>query len=372
MEEMTLGPMRDLWHAAGRAAGDRQKRRTALLGVLWSAPTLLLGALLSRLLADPATAFQGITRPLAYVLGPLRDAYTGDHDVALLGQLALHGLLLTLVWGLFGGALHRLAAVELTQGRREETPAAYAFARRHWRGFVGAKAALFLGTILPLALAAAVASLGRIDGAVGSLLLGLASVAVVVLVFLGVFLGSCWLVAGFLTTPTIACEDSDAFDALSRTFGYAGAGLPRLTLWRLAFFGGVLIGALWRGVRIVVVVGLSLAVLRLGAGDAALERVRAVLGALGEPADAARLGITWGDHVAALLFALVLFGLIATWLADLIARVACARTAVYLALRERIDRVPRESLRSAPEAPAFHDAEAAGFEEVSRIGESQA
>ncbi len=364
--------MRDLWHAAGRAAGDRQKRRTALVGVLWSAPTLLLGALLSRVLADPATALDGITKPLAYVLGPLKDAYTADHDVALLGQVALHGLLLSLVWGVFGGALHRLAAVELTQGRREETPAAHAFARRHWRGFVGAKAALFLGTMLPFALAAALAALGRIDGAFGSLLLGIASVCVVVLVFLGVFLGSCWLVAGFLTTPTIATEDSDAFDALSRTFGYAGAGLPRLTWWRLAFFGGVLLGALWRGLRVVVVVGLSLAILRFGAGAGALERVRAVLGAMGEPADGARLGVTWGDHVAAFLFALVLFGLVATWLADVIARVACARTAVYLALRERIDRVPRERLRTAPEAPAFHDAEAAGFEEIARIGESQA
>ncbi len=364
--------MADLWHAAGRSAGDRQKRRVALLGVLWSAPTLLAGAAISRLLSDPATALEGLGKPLGYVIAPLKAAYTQDHDVALIGYLALQGLLLTLVWGVFGGALHRLAAVDLTQRRREETPAAFAFARRHWRGFVGAKSALFLGTMLPLAVAAALATLGRFDGALGSILLGLASVAVVVLVFLAVFLGSCWFVAGFLTTPTIACEDSDAFDALSRTFGYAGAGLPRLTLWRLALFGGVLIGALWRALRVVLVVGLSLAVLRLGAGAEALERVRAVLGAMGTPADADRLGITAGDPIAALIFGLVLFGLVATWLADVIARIACARMAVYLGLRGRIDAVPRDGLQSAPEAPPFQDAEAAGFEEVARVGERDA
>ncbi len=364
--------MRELWHAAGRAAGDPQKRRVALLGVLWSTPALLLGAFLSRLLADPGAALDGIGRPLQYVLGPLQDAYVADHDVALLGYVALQGLLLSLVWGFFGGALGRLVAVDLTHGRREETPAAYAFARSHWRGFVGAKAALFVGTVLPLAAAAGLAALGRIDGAFGSLLLGVAAVGIVALVVLGVFVGACWLVAGFLTTPTIACEDSDAFDALSRTFGYAGAGLPRLTLWRLALLGGVLIGGLWRAARIVVVVVVTLAVLRLGAGAETMERVHAVLGAFGEPGDAARLGVTWGDHVAAVVLAIVLFALVAWWLADLLVRVACARTAVFLLTRERVERVPPTQLGTEPEARPWQDAEAAGFEHVGTIGEPEA
>jgi len=364
--------MRDLWHAAGRAAGDRQKRRVAMLGVLWSAPVLVLGALLSHLLSAPATALEGIRAPLGYVLAPLRDAYIEDHDLALLGYVALQGLLLTMVWGVFGGALGRLAAVDLTQQRREETPAAFGFARRHWRGFVGAKAALFLGAMAPLAVAAGLAALGRLDGAFGSVLLAIASVGVVLLVFAGVFVGFCWAVAGFLTSPTIACEDSDAFDALSRTFGYAGAGLPRLTLARLALLGGVLIGALWRGVRVLVVVGLALPILRLGAGDGPVDRAYAILAAMGTPPDAARLGLTWGDYLLAFVLAVLLFVLLATWLADLISRCVCARTAVYLLARRRIDGVERATLRTAPAAPDFQDAEAAGFVEVARIGGSDA
>jgi len=364
--------MLELWHAAGRAAGDGQKRRVALLGVLASTPTLIVGASLSRLLSGPTGAFAGLGRPLAYVFGPLTDAYRGGHDVALLGYLALQGLLLTLVWSRFGGALHRMAAVELTQGRRESARAALRFARRHGRGFVGSKAALFLGTFLPLALAAGLATVGRLDGALGSVLLALMTIFVVVLVFLGVFLGSCWLVAGFLTTPTIAVEDGSAFDALSRTFGYAGAGLPRLTLWRLAFLGGVLVGTTWRALRTVVVVGVALAILRLGAGAAALDRAQAVLTAGGRPADAARLGITWGDQVLALVLAVVLFGLVATWLADLVSRCACGRTALYLGLRARIDRVERSVLRSPPEVPPFEDAATAGFEEVTRLDPPEA
>ncbi len=360
--------MLDLWHAAGRAAGDRQKRRVALLGVLSSAPALLAGAFLSHFLRDPASALEGVGRPLGYIVAPLRKAYEGDHDVALLGYLALQGLLLSLVWGVFGGALQRLAAVDLTQGRREETPAAFAFARRHWRAFVGCKAALFVGTIAPLAAAAAIATVGRIDGAPGGILLAVVAVFALIFVAIGVVLGSSWLVAGFLTTPVIACEDSGAFDGLSRTFGYAGAGVPRLTLWRLAFFGGVLIGALWRALRMIVIVGVTLAVLRLGAGADVLERAHAVLGARGEPADAARLGITFGDYALAFVLALLLFALVATWLAQFISRIACARVAVYLGLRERIDGVARDVLHTPPEAPAFADADAAGFDEVARVG----
>ena len=38
----------------------------------------------------------------------------------MLVYLVTQGVVLTLVWGLFGGAVYRLAAVDLTQRRREE------------------------------------------------------------------------------------------------------------------------------------------------------------------------------------------------------------------------------------------------------------
>lgn len=371
--------MRDLWHAAGRAAGDPAKRRVALVGILLSAPTLLVGALVSNVLAGQGLGedgLAGLRAPLAYVLGPLERAHAADADGALAGYAVLQLLLLAWLWSFYAGALQRLAAVELTQGRREETDGAYAFAARHWRGMLGAKVALAAGVLVPLALAYALAHVGRLDGWLGGVLLAVAVVAAVVLVLLAVFVFVSWLVGGLLTTPVIAAEDSDSFDALSRAIGYAGGGLPRFTLWRAVFLFGVLLGSAWRALRLVLVLAIAYAVLRAGAGAEAVDKVERILQAGGalaadDPAGAQRLGITWGHHVAALVTAFTLFLLFAGWLADLVARLCCARMGLYLALRGAIDKLPRTHLASAPVAPPFQDAAAAGFDEVARVGQDR-
>ncbi len=356
--------MRELWHAAGRAAGDAAKRRVALLGLLLSAPALYLGALISNTAAGDWPA---MNRPLAFVLAPLQRAHAADDDIALLGHLALQLLLLACVWSFYGCGLHRLAAADLTQGRREETDGAYDFAARHWRGVLGAKVALFAGMLVPLALALGFDHLARLDGWLGTVFLALGVVVTVVLAGVAVFVFLAWCVGGLLTTPVIATEDSDSFDALSRAIGYAGAGLPRLMLWRLAFLGGALLGIAWRGLRLVLVLALAYTVLRLGAGEDAVGRITRILQAGGTPAGADRLALGWADYLAALVAGLTLFFLVAGWLADAIVRIACARTGLYLALRAAIDRLPRNHLASAPVAPPFQDAAAAGFDEVARV-----
>lgn len=361
--------MRELWHAAGRSAADANKRRVAFLGLLLSTPVLLIGALVSNLLGGYGVA--GLERPLGYVLAPLQRAYAADADLALLGYLALQALLLAVLWSFYGTALHRLAAVDLTQGRRESTDGAYAFAARHWRGVLGSKIALFAGILVPLALALAFNHLARIDGWLGGVFLAVAIVLTVVLVSLAVFVLIAWLVGGMLTTPVIATEDSDSFDALSRAIGYAGAGLPRLTLWRIAFLGGALLGSAWRAVRLVLLLALAYAVLRLGAGEEAIDRVHRILQASDAPTGADRLELGWADRLAAAVAGFTLFFLVTGWIADLIARIACARTGLYLALRAAVDKLPRDHLASAPDAPAFEDAETAGFEEVARVGQAE-
>lgn len=332
---------------------------------------LLLGAVLSHLLRrGPGQALDGIGRPLAYLLGPLREAYETSHDVALLGYLALQAILLLLLWGRFGGALYRLAAVDLVTKRREESGAAQRFAARHWRAFVGSRLALWVGFGLPLALGVVLALLGRLPGAGGGVLLALAVVGVVLLVLLAVLVGATWLLAGFLPGPVIAGEDADAFDAVSRTFGYAAAGLPRLLAVRLLFFAGVLLGTAWRLLCLVAAALLAIGVLQLGAGADLMRRVRAVLGALGEPPDAARLGLVWSDYLVAAVLALALFALLVAWLADLVTRVVCARTAAWLLLRQEIDRLPPDRLSTPPQGPTFQSAAEAGFAEVQRLDEA--
>lgn len=359
-----MSATREMWYAAGRAALDDRKRLLALQGLLWSGPLLVLGSFLSRL---PDVASGNLRRPLQYVIEPLVSAWRTDQDLALLGYVGLQLLLLTLLWGLFGGALYRLAAVDLARQSREHALEALAFARRHWRGFVGARVALWLGILVPLAAAALLALPGRIDGWIGGVFLAIAVGGALLLTLAAVLVASVTVVAGFLAGPTVAAEDSDAFDAVSRTFTYASHGLPRLVGLRLLFAGGVLLGSAWRFLRMLAAGGLAFFALRVGAGPEGLDRALAILSAAGRPDDFERLGIGPTDYLVALVLALCAGSLVILWLADLVSRVACARVGIYLLRRQEVDRIPPATLHTPSRRPGHLSADEAGFIEVGRV-----
>ncbi|HVG93768.1 MAG TPA: hypothetical protein VND21_04935 [Planctomycetota bacterium] len=357
-------PIADLWHRAGRSARDHRKRLLALYGVTLSPVALVLAVLAHRVLTGVGLDLAGLRRPITWVLGPLRDAWMGDQDLSALLWVLLAALALSVVWGFFGGAISRMAAVDLSSERREPPGAALAFARRHARGFIGAKATLWAGALVPLGGAILVSYAGRLPDPFGSLLLVPAVLVVAVLVVGAVVAASLGAAAGFLSSPTIACEDSDAFDAVSRVYGYAAAGLPRLVGVRLVFLGGVLLGSGWRALRTGGALLLGALAIEAGAGEDRLDRLLAAardLGASGGRASA-------GDRIAAATLALVAGGLVAFWVADLVCRVLCGRVGAYLALRQAVDGVPPARLRTAGAAAPRLDAEQAGFVEVARIG----
>ena len=361
---MTPTPLSDLWHRAGRAARDDRKRLLALYGILLTVPTLVLGAMLHRLASGEGLALGLLRRPLAYVLDPVRSGWMHDQALSVLLWVLLEALLLAALWGLFSGAIARLAAVDIATGRREPGSAGLAFARRHWRAFAGARAALGAAPLLPLAGAILLATSGRLGGIGGTLLFPVAAVLAVGLVLVAVVAGSVTAAAGFLAAPTIACEDSDAFDAVSRVFGYASAGLPRLVGVRLLFLGGVLLGSGWRLLRTAATLAVGAIAVEAGAGAERTDRMLGALGALGRGGPTPALV----DLLPALALALVAGALVAGWLADLASRVVCGRVGAYLALREAVDRVPADRLRTAGGGEVRLDAEAAGFVEVGRIG----
>jgi hypothetical protein len=356
-----------LWHAAGRAAQDAKKRFLALQGVAWSGPVLGLGSWLVGLLTLPARETT-LGQPLAYVLEPLRRAYEQDRDGAVLLYLVVQGLLLALVWGFFGGALARLAAVELTGRGRERGPTALAFARRRLGALWGAPLLFAAALLVPLALAWAAAWLAGLPGVFGGLLAPLAIVAIVALALLAVVGTSLVLACAFLARPAVAADDADVFDAVTRSVTYAWGGLPRLAAVRLWFLGGVLLGSGWRLVRTVLTVVLATWLIERALGAERLDRLLAVLSARGLPADAERLGLGAFDVAAAAALGLCAAALAALWLADLMSRVACARVASYLLLRRVVDRVELTHLATPPGEAAPQSAEEAGFEEVGRVG----
>lgn len=361
-------PLADVWHRAGKSARDDRKRLVAVVGVFLTPPVLVLGSLVVRLLHLRDPDLGALSRPLAYTLAPLVDAWWDDADLSAILYVFVQSLFLASLWGWFGGAISRMAAVHIATGRPENAGPAFSFTARHWRAFAGAKAALWAALLVPAAAAIFLALVARLPGVAGGVAFPVAIVACAALALAAVVGGSIGATAGFLTTPTVACEDSDAFDAVSRSFTYAAAGMPRLVLVRLAFLAGVLIGTTWRALRTVAALVLAAVLVRAGAGEEAVERVRRVLAAFADGAAMPR-GTGPMDLAAAAAVAVVVGGLFALWAADLVTRVLCARVGAYLVLRQAVDSVPVTVVRTAPSDPGPLDAEKAGFVEIARVGE---
>jgi hypothetical protein len=356
----------DLWHAAQRAARDGRKRLVAALGLVASVAVASAVAWGGRIAAGEGAFAVPFARPLALVLEPLREAWHHDRDLCLLGWVLAHVVAQVLLWGRFGGHLHRLAVLDLAGAPRESSAEVSRFARHRWRAFTGARLAFVLGVVAPLVAVGVLALLGRLPGAWGGLGLAVAAAAGGALALVAVLVLGGGVMGGFLTGPLIAAEGGDAFEAVTGAYGHVLEGLPALLGRRLLFLGGVLLGSGWRLLRTGLVLLLGHAALSQGAPET-YDRVLALLGSGGTPPDAARLGLTFGHHVAALTVLAVVAGLMLFWAADLVARVVCARSAVYLLTRRAVEHVPVDRLRAAPRVRAATGAREAGFEEVHRL-----
>ena len=339
----------EVWHATRRAARENAKRLTALQGVLFSIPVLLFASFVTNAITrglEPATRL--LMRPFDSVTAPLVGAYEADADVALLGYLLWTGLLLHMLWSFFAMALYRQAAVDLTEAGREDVRETNRFARRHGRSLLLARLCLWAAVLLPLLVTVGVGFASRLPGVFGVAGGVLATACAVGFGLLAAVVLSVDLAAGFLPGPVLACEASDAFDAVGRTFTYARAELPRLLFLRVLFLLGVVLGSGWRLLRTLLAVGLGYACLRFGLGAETMDRIGAIWKAFGVPGDADRLGIGWGDYVLAMATALGTGTLALLWLADLVSRALTARVSVYLLLRREIENLPFHRLRAVP------------------------
>ncbi len=179
----------------------------ALLGVLsLDASSVGIGA--SNLVALPAKLLQ-------------------DHSWGLLILIPALGLVAVL-----GGAMSRMAAVELARRQSSPWPSALGFALARWTSLVGVvlgPAALVGGLALLLCLAGAVflgvPYLNVLGGLGYGLLLALGTVAV--LVGAGFALGAPMLI------PAVAVEGADAVDSMGRTFPYTLSRPVRLAAYLL-------------------------------------------------------------------------------------------------------------------------------------------
>ncbi len=134
------------------------------------------------------------------------------------------------VWALFGGAIHRIAALHFGREQKISIGQALRFSAGKFLSF-------YFAPLIPLAIIFVIGAFISCGGfALGSwgggilmgLLLPLALGAGLLIAFLLVGLGG----GGALMYPTIAVESSDSFDAIGRSYSYV-YGRP----WRAAFYG---------------------------------------------------------------------------------------------------------------------------------------
>jgi hypothetical protein len=163
----------------------------------------------------PANPFVG---PWRLLQAPFRQLFDPELRITGLAFLLCCGFWTIAVWGLFGGALTRRAAVQLGREENVGIKTALAYAVSKWRGYFASPLLPMIGVLIcsaPMFLFGLVmrADLGVAAAGViwPALLVGGLCIAMLLLV----------LVFGWpLMWPTISTEGSDSFDALSRPWSY--------------------------------------------------------------------------------------------------------------------------------------------------------
>lgn len=135
---------------------------------------------------------------------------------------------LALVWGLvctsrFGCAIARLGAFELATGRRASLAQGWRYARDHRRSLVWAPVGFALACAILLVPACAAGYLGSTSSAWGPVAAAIGVLPALVASALAVALAGAALVGWPLMVGAVAVDESDAFDAASRSLAYLGS-----------------------------------------------------------------------------------------------------------------------------------------------------
>ena len=240
------------------------------------------------------------------------------------------------VWGLVGGAIVRIAVVQLATGENVGALAALRFALGKAGALMGAPLSPLLGvTLLALPCAILGLLLYQIPGSFGTTIAG-ALAFVPLLIGVPLALLVLGLAAGWpLMVATVAAESEDGFDSLSRSYAYASQR-PAQYAWSLAVAWALgIAGALAVALFAHLVIHLAEWSLAFGAPDARLHALFS-----GSPSGTpAALHAFW---IGAVSLAARGWSYAFFW---------TAIAQIYLLLRRDVDGTPRHAIyQPAPEA----------------------
>ena len=287
-----------------------------------------------------------------------------------LGLLVAAGLWLAFVWAKIGGAIARIAAVEVAKDERLSANEGLAFAKRHFGGFfwspvaVAAIVAVLLGCNALAGLVGAIPYLGDL---LATLLLPLVFVASLTALFLAVGGAVGWP----LMTPALAAEGTDAFDAVSRSMSYVYGRPFRVIAYAVVvkLYGLVCCAVVWAFAFALV----KLTFFSVGLGMHALSGSNRKLDLIGDyifgPSHNDPTPVTMGAIVEAhgwfapvlvvalAVFVLVIFGLAAGYVVSF---QYTARTLVYFLLRKAEDHTEMDEVWLDEEPGTPDDADEVG------------
>ena len=178
--------------------------------------------------------------PAALVNDPLAELTARGASWSRLADLMLRTLAALAVWALLGGAIARLAALRMTDDHPDSLIDAIKYSGRHLISSIGGPTIPLVGFFSLWGLVALAGLLARIP-TVGPIVAGVLWIPILALGLFAAILLLGTLLSWPLMVATLSIEGTDAFDALSRAFGYL-FGRP-LMLAGLALLA-VLVGSL--------------------------------------------------------------------------------------------------------------------------------
>ncbi|MFH1265026.1 MAG: hypothetical protein ABIK89_04820 [Planctomycetota bacterium] len=208
------GPSRPFFNAETEADLPQLPRESQGAALTGPAPTSILTRARAPVLGTEP--FLGTWEQFSL---PFVEMFRSDVTVTRLVFLLLCGLWALAIWAFFGGAITRVAAVELAREERVGWGAMLHHARSKWRSYFGAPL-LLLVFALPFALGMGIVGICLWWNAglflAGLLLWPLMLVGGLVMTYLLVWLAFGWP----LMWATVSAEGEDSFDALSRSREY--------------------------------------------------------------------------------------------------------------------------------------------------------
>ena len=168
-----------------------------------------------------------VSEPARTVITPFAELFSRETGLRAWFRALARGVWALVVWGIIGGAITRIAVVQLTVGGGVGLTTALRFALRRWLALIGAPLTPFLAIFLIAAGCALFGLLYWIPAGIGASIAGilgfipLLGAALMALILLGLALG--WP----LMHATVATEGEDVADALSRSYSYVNQRLFR-------------------------------------------------------------------------------------------------------------------------------------------------